>query len=249
MRIAAALFALSLATATQAAPFVDVVARMKTSVVGITTIQTGRALAAQLTGTGFAVADGRHVVTNAHVVAGDGTAPVALIVLIPGRGAPERRGATVVSNDPLHDLALLRIEGAPLPTVKLRREPELVPDGTEVAITGMPIGVALGLVPTTHRGFVSATPSNVGAMPRAGMLDAAMIRTGRFEVYQLDMIAFPGNSGSPLYAADSGEIVGVINSGFIKKTKEKALTEPTAITFAMPVSFLRQMLEKAGLTP
>ncbi len=235
--------------AAQAADFVSVVARIKPSVVGITTILTGRALAAQLAGTGFAVADGHYVVTNHHVVAGDGTAPVALQVLIPGSGAPERRSASLVVSDPTHDLALLRVEGAALPVARLRREPGLVPDGTDIAITGFPLGVVLGLVPTTHRGIVAATPVNVGALPRANLLDPAMIRMPRFPVYQLDLIAFPGNSGSPLYSAETGEVIGVINSGFIKATKEKAATEPTAITFAMPVSYLRALIEKAGVSP
>ena len=243
------LAALCSAGLTQAAAFVDVVALMKASVVGITTIETGRSLAAQLSGTGFVVGDGRHVATNYHVVAGDGTAPTVLMVLLPRAGAPERRAARVVQSDPAHDLALLRIDGAALPAASLRRDPTLLPDGSEVAMTGIPLGVALGLVPTTHRGFVSATPENVGAMPRASLLDPALLRMGRFEVYQLDMIAFPGNSGSPLYRADTGEVIGIVNSGFVKKTKEKALTEPSAITFAMPVRYLRAMLERAGVAP
>ena len=236
-------------TGVRAAEFPDVVARIKPSVVGITTVQTGRALAAQLSGTGFAVGDGHHIVTNFHVVSGDGTAPVALFVLVPGAETPERRPANVVGTDPVHDLALLRLDGAPLPALKLRGQAGTVAEGTDVAITGIPIGVALGLVPTTHRGIISATPTNIGALPRASMLDPALIRMGRFAVYQLDLIAFPGNSGSPLYRADTGEVIGVVNSGFIKATKEKALTEPTAITFAMPSAYVRALMQKAGVAP
>ena len=233
----------------QAADFPGVIARLKPSVVGITTVQTNRALAAQLSGTGFAVGDGRHIVTNFHVVKSDGTVPVSLIVLIPGPGAPERREAQVVGSDPLHDLAVLRIDGAPLKPVTLRDTDALVAEGTDVAITGFPIGVAFGLVPTTHRGIVAATPANVGAMPRANMLDPAIVRMARFEVYQLDMVAFPGNSGSPLYRVEDGEVIGVVNSGFVKGSKEKALTEPTSITYAMPARLIRVMLGKLGIRP
>src|SRR3569832_1879809 len=46
----------------------DTVARVKASIVGVGTYQrTGRP-PARLLGTGFVVADGRHVLTNAHVV-------------------------------------------------------------------------------------------------------------------------------------------------------------------------------------
>lgn len=244
MRLVVAAVALAVAVPSAAA-FVDVVAAVKPGVVGITTVQTGRALAAQLSGTGFSVGDGHHVVTNFHVVAGDGNSPVALYVMIPGSGAPDRRSANVVLTDPTHDLALVHVDGPALPTLKLRRDPAMVPDGTSIAITGIPLGVALGLVPTTHRGIVSAQPTNVGALPRASLLDPALLRMGRFAVYQLDLVAFPGNSGSPLYRAENGEVIGVINSGFVKGTKEKALTEPTAITYAMPSIYIRDLLEKA----
>lgn len=235
--------------AAQAADFVDIVARIKPGVVGITTVATTRALAAQLSGTGFAVGDGRHVITNFHVIATDGVNPVALFVLVPGESGAERRPAQVVGTDPLHDLALLHVDGAALPALRVRDAPSMVADGTDVAITGIPLGVALGLVPTTHRGIVSAAPSNVGALPRASMLDPALVRMGRFAVYQLDLIAFPGNSGSPLYRVDNGEVIGVINSGFVKATKEKALTEPTAITFAMPSIYVRELMARARVAP
>ena len=42
------------------------------------------------------------------------------------------------------------------------------------------------------------------------------MRQGSFDVYQLDATAYPGNSGSPLLDADSGKVLGVINSVFVK---------------------------------
>ena len=76
-----------------------------------------------LTGTGFAVGDGRLLITNAHVLA-DGAnvdAQAQLQVLVRrANNVLESRNATVVEVDRVHDLALLRIGGEALPALKLR---------------------------------------------------------------------------------------------------------------------------------
>lgn len=236
---------LGLSTIKAHASLVDSVARIKPSIVGITTVQTARALAAQNAGSGFAVADGHHVVTNLHVVAAGGAKQAFFVLAQNGSGGADRREARIVAIDRDHDLALLAIDGAPLPPVRLATA--LAPEGSEIAITGFPIGIVLGLVPATHRGIVAAVAPNVSALPHSSMLDPASVRAPRFQVYQLDLLAFPGNSGSPLYLSASAEVIGIVNSGFIKKTREKLLSEPTAITFAIPSMFIGQLLERAGV--
>ena len=49
-------------------PLVDTIARVKPSIVGVGTVQKTRRPPSILRGTGFVVADGRHVITNAHVI-------------------------------------------------------------------------------------------------------------------------------------------------------------------------------------
>ena len=44
---------------------------------------------------------------------------------------------------------------------------------------------------------------------------------------QLDIVSYPGNSGSPLYDAHTGEVLGILNMVFIKGSKEAALTNPS----------------------
>jgi serine protease Do len=55
-----------------------------------------------------------------------------------------------------------------------------------------------------------------------------------FTIFQLDATAYPGNSGSPLYDGETGEVIGVINSVFVKGAKENALRDPSGITYAIP---------------
>jgi S1-C subfamily serine protease len=79
--------------------------------------------------------------------------------------------------------------------------------------------------------------------------DATMLRRlagGAFAVFQLDATAYPGNSGSPLYMADTGEVVGIVNMVFVKRTKEAALTDPSGITYAIPSRYLIELLKQSS---
>jgi S1-C subfamily serine protease len=42
----------------------------------------------------------------------------------------------------------------------------------------------------------------------------------------------------------SGKIVGIVNMVFVKSTKESALSEPSGITYAIPVRFLIPMVKQ-----
>ncbi|HHH13603.1 MAG TPA: serine protease, partial [Thiolapillus brandeum] len=111
--------------------------------------------------------------------------------------------------------------------------------------TGFPLGMVLGLYPVTHRGIISAiTPAAIPA-GSSRRLNAARIKRLRnpFMVYQLDAIAYPGNSGSPLYLPATGEVIGVVNSVFIKDSKESVLSSPSGISYAIPVKYVHRLLQ------
>lgn len=199
-------------------------------------------------GTGFAVAGGRHVLTNAHVLPGalDADDDERLAVFARRGDEVQYRPAEVVARDPDHDLALLRIGGEPLPALSLGSS-EAVRAGERYVFTGFPIGTVLGMYPVTHEALVSSvTPI---AIPRgqADRLDAATIKRlgDPYRVFQLDGTAYPGNSGSPLYDPASGAVVGVINMVFVKGTKENVLKDPSGIAYAIPISHGRALVERA----
>ncbi|ROR29653.1 S1 family peptidase [Inmirania thermothiophila] len=253
MRAAGTLLAAALsAAASPAAELPDTVERVRTAVVGVGTFLPTRQPPASFRGTGFAVADGRHVLTNAHVVAGpvDVEKGEALAVFV-GRG-PSGRALRVrkVAEDALHDLALLRIEEGTtrLPALTLGGS-RPVREGAEYAFTGFPIGTILGLYPATHRGIVSAVTPVVIPAGRARELDPVLIRRLQrpYEVYQLDATAYPGNSGSPLYEPDTGRVVGIVNKVFVQGTKEAALERPSGISYAVPIEHAVALLRRAGL--
>ena len=222
--------------------------RVKASVVGVGTFQKTRAPAFRFLGTGFAVGDGATIVTNAHVLPQtvDAEKGEAIMVLIPGSNREvQLRPATRGADDPAHDLALLRIVGPALPALPIR-DSEGVREGESILFTGYPIGAVLGPFPATHRGMISAiTPIAIPAA-HSSQLKPDLVRrlgSGSFTVFQLDATAYPGNSGSPVYDAATGEVIGVINMVFVKGTKEAALTQPSGITYAIPSRYLIELLK------
>ena len=157
------------------------------------------------------------------------------------------REATQLAIDPGSDLALLKIGGGPLPALRLRDSDD-VQEGQDVLFTGFPIGAVLGPFPATHRGMISAITPIAIPQGKASDLNPKVIRrltSGSFPIFQLDATAYPGNSGSPVYDPESGEVLGIINMVFVKGTKETALSQPSGITYAVPANHLRDLLQKA----
>lgn len=226
------------------------VARVKNSVVSVGTFQRLRTPPANFRGTGFVVAKGNHVVTNAHVLPDilDYAKNETIAVFFRNENKVEMRQAKLVAKDSEHDVALLSISGAP-------RKPMVLGDDASVAegelygFTGFPIGMVLGVTPVTHQGIVSAiTPI---AIPAGSVRQLNVKRLQRlrnpYKVFQLDAIAYPGNSGSPLYEIDTGKVVGVVNSVFVKETKESALSSPSGISYAIPSKYIKALLKANGL--
>lgn len=223
--------------------------RIKPSIVGIGTVQKMRRPLVIFLGTGFVVADGHHVITNAHTIDRDiriEKGEYLAVVTSENKGGIRR--AKTVRVDEVHDLVLLRFDGKALPTISLGNS-NLVREGEIYAFTGFPIGMVLGLRPVTHRGIVSAITPIAIPQISSRQLDVKMIQRLRnpYKVFQLDATAYPGNSGSPLYHPASGEVIGVINKVFVKETKEKVLEKPSGITYAIPIRYAKELLQKTGL--
>jgi len=139
-------------------------------------------------GSGFVV-DGDMVVTNAHVVAGIRHPVVEAL-----DGGPY--ATDIVLYDPRLDLAVMRVPGL--------REPSLTLDGS--LVTRGTTGAALGY---PGGGPFTAQPAGVADAFEATGLDIyGRVQITR-EVYEIDSIIRPGNSGGPLVEPD-GLVVGVV---------------------------------------
>jgi hypothetical protein len=49
-----------------------------------------------------------------------------------------------------------------------------------------------------------------------------------------------------VYDPATGEVLGIVNMVFVKRTKESALTDPSGITYAVPANHLRALLQSAA---
>jgi serine protease Do len=135
-------------------------------------------------GSGFIISQDGFVLTNAHVVVGDGEVTVRLA------DAKREFKARVIGADERTDVALLKIEATGLPTVKLGKSASLQP-GEWVAAIGSPFGFEN----TITAGIVSATGRSLPAETYVPFI-------------QTDVAVNPGNSGGPLINL-AGEVVGV----------------------------------------
>ncbi|MFC4021374.1 S1C family serine protease [Micromonospora sp. GCM10011542] len=175
--------------AASAAPVpAELVTAAQRTVPGVVSVLAGGgASGASANGSGFAVDDQQHLITNDHILAKAGGGPVT-VELPDGR----RFAAEVVGREPRSDLAVLKVPPsaglAPLPLAK--------PGATRVGEPVLAVGSPLGLSGTVTAGIVSALDRPV----RLG--------NNRHTAVQTDASINPGNSGGPLVNA-RGEVVGV----------------------------------------
>lgn len=240
-----ACLALAAAVPARADQLVRMIEAAKPSIVGIGSFEKVRSPSITFVGTGFVIDDGLTVVTAAHVVADlmGNDRPQTLGVLVGWGTTSQFRAATVVALDLEHDLARLRIAGTPLPPMRLGDSAQ-VAEGQQLAFTGFPLGMVLGLHHVTHRATVSSITPVVLPSLAARKLDAKLagqLQKPRYSVFQLDATAYPGSSGSPLYDPDTGLVYGIVNMVYIKGLKEAAISSPSGITYAIPGNFLREM--------
>ncbi len=167
----------------------------------------------QGSGTGFIWDDQGHVVTNYHVIAGNGRRPPSRVqVTLADQSDYDAR---LVGVAPGKDLAVLRID-APrdrLRTLPLGRSLDLV-----VGQNAYAIGNPFGLDQTLTTGVISALGREIRS--RAGL----PIR----DVVQTDAAINPGNSGGPLLDS-GGRLIGV-NTAIYSPSGTDA-----GIGFAIPV--------------
>ena len=164
-------------------------------------------------GSGFVITSDGIVITNQHVAAG------AQEIFVTTRDGIDYE-AELLGEDPLTDIAVLRIEGDNLPTAPLGSSSDLVIGEWVIAI-GNPYSYLLGnSEPTVTAGVVSAVGRDLIPSGENSGIYVGMIQT--------DAAINPGNSGGPLINA-LGEVVGV-NASIFSNTGGSV-----GIGFAIPI--------------
>src|SRR5213594_2317340 len=164
-------------------------------------------------GSGFVISPDGVVITNQHVTQG---AEQIVVTTRDGRDFPAKR----LGEDPLTDIAVLKVDGSSLPTASIGKSTDLLTGEWVVAI-GNPFAYLLGKSePSVTAGVVSAVGRNL--MPSEGQ---AGVYVG---MIQTDAAINPGNSGGPLANA-SGQVVGV-NSNILTPSGGSV-----GVGFAIPI--------------
>lgn len=174
----------------------------------------------QSLGSGFVLWDNGYILTNYHVVRDAKEVVVRLL---------DRRQFTaqVVGSDEPSDLALLKIDAADLPVVKLGDSAKLRP-GQWVLAIGSPFGFDY-----------SVTAGIVSAKGRA-------LQTEQYVPFiQTDVAINPGNSGGPLFNL-KGEVVGVNSQIYSQSGGYQGLSFSIPINVAAKVA--RQLKDKGKVT-
>ncbi|CAB4887535.1 unannotated protein [freshwater metagenome] len=163
-------------------------ARMRPSIVTVSTDVSEKGLAGEGVGTGIVLTADGQILTNAHVVNGATQVRVRLA------GERNPRSAKILATDPSNDLALLSVDVTGL-------TPAVLADANNVRVGDdvLAIGYALDL-----DGEASVTLGIVSALGRTILTD-----TGALDgMIQTDAAISSGNSGGPLVSA-AGEVVGI----------------------------------------
>ncbi|WP_044870601.1 DegQ family serine endoprotease [Pseudomonas sp. LFM046] len=172
--------------------------------------QGGRQREAQSLGSGFIISKDGYVLTNNHVVADADE----IIVRLSDRSELE---AKLIGADPRTDVALLKVQGKDLPTVKIGKSDEL-----KVGSWVLAIGSPFGFDHSVTAGIVSAKGRS---LPNENYVP----------FIQTDVAINPGNSGGPLFNLD-GEVVGINSQIFTRSGGFMGLSFAIPIDVAMTVA-------------
>ncbi|HIQ41265.1 DegQ family serine endoprotease [Ectopseudomonas khazarica] len=172
----------------------------------------GRQREAQSLGSGFIISPDGYIMTNNHVVADADE----IIVRLSDRSELE---AKLIGADPRSDVALLKVEGKNLPTVRLGKSEEL-----KVGEWVLAIGSPFGFDHSVTAGIVSAKGRSLPSDSYVPFI-------------QTDVAINPGNSGGPLFNL-KGEVVGINSQIFTRSGGFMGLS------FAIPMEVAMQVADQ-----
>lgn len=170
----------------------------------------GQQREAQSLGSGFIISADGYVLTNNHVIADADE----IIVRLPDRS---ELVAELVGADPRTDVALLKIPGKNLPTVRLGKSSDL-----KVGEWVLAIGSPFGFDHSVTAGIVSAKGRN---LPNDNYVP----------FIQTDVAINPGNSGGPLFNLQ-GEVIGINSQIFTRSGGFMGLSFAIPMEVALDVS-------------
>ena len=151
-----------------------------------------------------------------------------------GRGLDLRKIGEPI---PGKDIAILKMEGTNLPTVKLGDDTKLK-TGDRVYAMGYPAVATVTEVLNIAQAIQEPTLTQ-------GIISARKEMAGGWSILQTDASIHGGNSGGPLFNED-GEVIGVNTFGMLDAASG---AEVSGVNFAIPISIAKQFLSEINVEP
>lgn len=188
---------------------------------GVVLITTTTASGGSAAGTGMVIDAAGLVLTNYHVVQGSTEVEVTLAT------SGQTYAATVVGHDAAADVALLTVDATGLATVTVDDDPVVVGDSVTA------VGNADG------QDYLSAAPGTITDTAETVTVsnDSALGSETLTGVYVSDAAAEPGDSGGPLFDAET-EVTGMTTAGqqTYAGPRSRTRTATTIATYAIPIA-------------
>ena len=137
---------------------------------------------------------------------------------------------------PGKDIAILKMEGTNLPTVKLGDDAALR-TGDRVYAMGYPAVATLSDALNVAQAIQEPTLTQ-------GIVSAKKEMAGGWSIIQTDAAIHGGNSGGPLFN-EAGEVIGINTFGMI----EESGASVAGMNFAIPISIAKQFLSELNVQP
>lgn len=204
----------------------DTVDKVSPAVVSILTTENvtdifGRSYEETGGGTGFIITSDGLIVTNKHVASDENGKYTVFIA------DGKDYGATVIAQDPLDDLAVLKIDATGLPTVELGDS-----DNLNIGQWVVAIGNALGEFSN------SVTAGVISAKERQITASGGGMSENLEGLLQTDAAINSGNSGGPLVNL-AGQVIGINTA---------VATQAENIGFAIPINSVKKAIDSIKQT-
>jgi S1-C subfamily serine protease len=144
------------------------------------------------------------------------------------------------------DIGFIRVKAKGLPVLPLNTDWRILQEGMQLATAGFPLGRDTLIAP----GYLH----HIGPTLKAGVLGALLpFPRTRPHAFILNVMSQGGQSGSPIFHPETGDVVGILYGGLEEPAQTKLIKDiymrPTAITYGLPAGLIQAGIEVAKKHP
>jgi S1-C subfamily serine protease len=150
--------------------------------------------------------------------------------------------------DIVPDIGFIRVKAKGLPVLELNSDWEILKEGMELATAGFPLGRETLYAP----GYLH----HIGPTLQTGILSALLpFPRSRPHAFIMNILSLDGQSGSPIFHPNTGEVLGILYGGLENKKnmnyKNNYLeySQPTSLSYCLPSGLIEVGVKTAQKEP